>query len=486
MNPSTGLGWRKVLGRTSDWNPFSIRKPAIQPKIGLVGPVLVGVSVVVSWWAFVGAGSAAVGLYLGMIAIVLMAWSFLLAVRIRALEPLFGGLDSMYRVHRWAGTLAVIAMLAHTQLEPDVADGILGASPGVADVARDLAGGGAVALYVLVALSLLRWFPYRWWRWTHKALGVPFVLASWHVFTAEKSYANGSSWGWWFGGFMGVGVVSYLVRVVGRDMVAPGVRHRVTEATVRGATLELAMAPVGKPIQHEAGQFAVVKVQAAGLREPHIFTIASSPEDSVLRFFIRDLGDWTSRMHAADLVGTKVIVEGPYGLFDPLGDGHRAPVWVAGGVGITPFLSALSALQTAPASERPTLFYCVRDAADAMAMASLEAAATDGRIELVVCASSEQRRFTPDTLGDRFGEDGLHGVHVAVCGPAGLVTLVESAARSLGATHVEREDFDIRQGFGPDLSREIDALIRERLGRKPIVDLDEVDSLTRLEALPQE
>ena len=38
------------------------------------------------------------------------------------------------------------------------------------------------------------------------------------------------------------------------------------------------------------------------------------------------------------------------------------------------------------------------------------------------------------------------------------MSLIETEARRLGAARVEREDFDIRQGFGPDLSREIDKL----------------------------
>ena len=93
-----------------------------------------------------------------------------------------------------------------------------------------------------------------------------------------------------------------------------------------------------------------------------------------------------------------------------------------------------------------------------MALDHLERHHAAGDLELVVHASADGDRFRPDSLREHHGPDGLRGAHVAVCGPASLVSLVETEARRLGAARVEREDFDIRQGFGPDLSREIDKL----------------------------
>ena len=381
-------------------------------------------------------------------------------MRVRWLERFFGGLDSMYRVHRWAGTLSVIAMFLHTSIEPEIEGGVLGASRSLAESAEDLAGTGELMLYGLIALSLLRWFPYRWWRWTHKLLGIPFAFACFHFFTAEKPYANGSGWGWYFGGFMVAGLAAFLVRVIGKDVVAPGVSYQVERADVSGSTLDVELAPTGKALEHHAGQFAVLKVQKPGLREPHIFTIASPPDSPTLRFFIRDLGDWTGRMLQEELVGAKVTVEGPYGMFEPTVEGSTKTVWVAGGVGITPFLSASGTLP-AQNDRCPTLHYLVRSRTDAMALELLERYDAEGRIRLVVHASAEGDRFRPDSLREHHGADGLQGAHVAVCGPASLVTLVDTEARRLGADFVEREDFDIRQGFGPDLSRELDDLVRK-------------------------
>ena len=453
---------RRALGRPTDWN---LRRPNLnmsRPSLAWTGLLIVSASVAVAWFAFSGAqgeeGSVQYGLFIGSASIVLMAWSFVLALRPKTLEPIFGGLDQMYRLHRWAGSLAIVAMWLHTGVEPEVEDGIRGSSESVADTARDLAGTGQTMLYILVGISLIRWFPYRYWRLTHKLLGVPFVFASWHFFTAEKTYDNNSPWGWWFGGIMLAGIAAWLLRVIGRDMLRPGVRHRVTNVARLGSTTEIRLAAVNRKFRYRVGQFAVVKLQTRGLREPHVFTIASGPEEDELRFFIRDLGDWTSKVQTADLIGSEVIVEGPYGQFAPLPE-HPAPtVWIAGGVGITPFLSAASSLPPAPPNERPLLLYAVRDRADATALEVLERAVSDGVIRLEVFASSEGRRFDEARLAELVG-DSLRGGHAAICGPASLVTAASRACRSLGVRDIETEAFDIRSGFGPDLSTTVEELL---------------------------
>ena len=447
---------RTLAGRRSDWRLVRPRIGRPRWSVGSIGPLLVLASVGGSWFAFDsanGRGSVAFGLYIGAVSILLMAWSFVLSVRLRSLETIFGGLDRAYRAHRWTGTLAVIAMFLHIRVEPEIKGGILGASESLADSARDLAGVAEYLLYGLIAISLIRWFPYRYWRLTHKLLGVPFVFASFHFFTAEKPYANGSAWGWWFGAWMVAGTAAYLWRVVARDVARPGHRYRITSADTHANTIDLRLAPEsGRPLPHRDGQFAFVKVQLPGLREPHPFTIASPPGATELRFLVRGLGDWSSRLQCTELVGATVIVEGPYGAFAPL-EGDRQHLWVAGGVGVTPFLAAIGGLAPGRSPElRPMLVYCVRARAEAMALDELEQAAADGRIRLSLHVSDEGSRLDTSELAHVFGRADLAGVDVAVCGPAALVSAVGRDAHRLGARHVHSEDFDIRQGFGPDLS----------------------------------
>ncbi len=451
-----------------------------------IGPLAVLSSLAVSWPAFAGAtgeggdGTVAFGLWVGAASILLMSWSFLLALRPRILEPLFGGLDSMYKVHRWAGVVSVAFMFLHTSIEPEIEGGIRGAARSLADTAEELAGVGEVMIYLLIALSVLRLFPYRWWRLTHKLLGIPFAFACFHFFTAEKPYANNSSWGWWFGTWMVVGLVAFVARVVGRDMVDKGHKYRVVEATHDTDISKLVLEPIGKPMRQHAGQFAFVKLDAPGMSEPHPFTIASAPGNPNLEFYVKHLGDWSAKLPQTDLIGCTAHVEGPYGMFEPTGRDDQPVLWVAGGVGITPFLAAIEELDsvragrsTAP-SAGPVLLYATRST-EAQRLINpdpiideLERADAEGRISLHL--------FTPDTGRlsvddlDHLFPGGLTGYHVALCGPSGLVKSMGPGAARRGAANVETEDFDIRGGVGPDRiadlpDRVTDQLTPQRLER---------------------
>ncbi len=452
----------KLIGTRQDWRLYRPAAPRLKPQRSWIGAIAVAMSVLVGWFAFTGAagedGNVTLGLFVGAASIQLMAWSFLLAIRIKWLEPLFGGLDSMYRLHRWCGSLAVAAMFLHTRIEPEVKNGVRGASRDLKNFAEDLAGLGETAIYVLVGISLLRLIPYRFWRLTHKLLGIPFLFACAHFFTATKPYANGSPWGLWFGLFMAGGTLAYFWRVVVNDMIRRGARYKIVSSRRVGNNTELRVEPTTRRrVTHRVGQFAVLRILRRGLSEPHPFTIASHPDDDHLLFIIRDLGDWTDKIGSLDLVGDLVEIEGPFGRFEPFGEAGQPHVWIAGGVGITPFLSAVPTAAR-PNAVVPHVFYAVKSRVDAPGLDRLEQAHADGRIQLQVFDSAAGQRLTTDAVSQAVGPEGLAGAHVALCGPAGLVRTHRQAAANGGARSIEVEDFDFRQGFGPELSREIEAL----------------------------
>lgn len=457
---------RALWGSRQDWR---LTRPAlpVMPQKGShwVGPVLAIISLAVGWFAFTdarGDGAVSFALFIGSVSILMMAWSNLLATRVRALEQLFGGLDRMYRWHRWFGALSVGAMWLHMQTVDDV-KGIRGASKDVADAAEDLAETGSNVLYVLVAVSVLRWLPTRWWRWSHKFLVLPYAFASWHFYTATKPYANDSLWGTWFTGFMLLGLAAWVYRVLWRDVVRRGRQYRVSNIGVLGDTTELVLEPVGMPLRYKAGQFVFLKFAVSGMSEPHPFTIASSPEESELRFFIKNLGDWTGELAHRIHVGARVKVEGPYGALPVLPQQPASEIlWIAGGVGITPFLGAACS-RVPDDGPIPHLFYCVRYRQDAVALRELEDADREGRIVLHLHASSEGNRLRSDDVSAVVGPEGFAHAHVVMCGPDGLVKSMRTAVRGLGARHIHVEGFDIRTGIGPDLSRTVHNMMTSQM-----------------------
>jgi len=447
------------------------------PRLALhwLGPLAVIASVLGSWFAFDGvtglSASSAFSMWVGAGSIVLMAWSFVLAVRIRLLERFWGGLDSMYRGHRWAGALAIPLMFLHTAIEPETkgAQLVAGASNGIAEAAEELAETGELMLYGLVGVSLLRFIPYRFWRWTHKLFGLPFAFASWHFFTAMKPYENGSPWGVWFASFMVAGLAAFVARVFVRDTVGQGLKYTVVEAEHTESLTRIRLAPGGKKLSFNAGQFAFLRIGADGMREPHPLSIASGPDDEHLEFYVRHLGDWSDRLPSTDLVGQTVRIEGPYGEFEPMSHKHTRNVWIAGGVGLTPFLSSLGKMQ--PGIGRPTILYACKSIDGDVLVERLRAAEADGHIDLHLFSSPN--RLTPAALDELFPR-GMPDHHVALCGPEALVKDMAKAAYQRGARSIETEDFDMRQGFGPERSRQIDRLLRRQrpisaTGVKPTV-----------------
>jgi predicted ferric reductase len=457
-----------LLGSRSDWR---LTKPVI-PRVSRVnytwiGPVMAVFTIFVGWFAFtntVGDGNAAFALFIGSVSIMMMTWSNLLSTRILPLEQIFGGVDRMYVWHRWFGALSVGAMWLHLEMVDDV-KGIRGASKDIADAAEDLAETGSTLLYILVAISLLRWIPTRWWRLAHKLLVLPYAFSCWHFYTSTKPYANASFWGSWFTGFMFLGLAAWLYRVLWRDMFRKGKLHTVSKIEVSGNVLTLELEPIGPELKYQLGQFAFLKVKVPGLREPHPFTIASSPDEQCLRFVIRDLGDWTHRLITSLAVGDRVVVEGAYGHLAPI-PSHPVDhvVWVAGGVGITPFLGT-SISRVPDSGPTPHLFYCVPSRQNAPAIEMLEAADREGRIHLHVHASDEKNRLQPDHVISAIGGSRLQDAHIVMCGPDSLVKSMKSGLRRHGARHMHVEGFDIRSGVGPDLSRQLDDIVRAQLRR---------------------
>ncbi|GAB0489456.1 hypothetical protein MMPV_000675 [Pyropia vietnamensis] len=100
----------------------------------------------------------------------------------------------------------------------------------------------------------------------------------------------------------------------------------------------------------QAGQYAEVKVPALSKLQWHPFTIASSPHEEGMTFYIKSAGDWSAAMHAVfrDRViacgeDIEVHVRGPYGSPAQHVGQFEHIVLIGGGVGATPFSSVTKA-----------------------------------------------------------------------------------------------------------------------------------------------
>lgn len=94
----------------------------------------------------------------------------------------------------------------------------------------------------------------------------------------------------------------------------------------------------------QAGQFFNWRFQdGPGWTRANPYSLSAAPTDDTLRITVKHLGDGSARL--ADLaVGTKAVIEGPYGRLHP-GTRTRTKVALLGaGIGITPMRALLEAL----------------------------------------------------------------------------------------------------------------------------------------------
>lgn len=133
-----------------------------------------------------------------------------------------------------------------------------------------------------------------------------------------------------------------------------------------GSTIhEYVFRPV-TPLSYKAGQYVelTLPLQKTDFRgNRRTFTIASSPTEDVIRFGIKqaDPGSAFKRALAKKHEGAVVTANNLAGDFILPDDTKTKLVFIAGGIGITPFRSMLKYLVDSKENRSITLFYCVSD-----------------------------------------------------------------------------------------------------------------------------
>lgn len=141
--------------------------------------------------------------------------------------------------------------------------------------------------------------------------------------------------------------------------------------------------------KRRAGQWASIRVlRDDGWSEPHPFTISCAPEDEILRFSIKKAGAFTCSIPELS-PGTPVRVEGPFGVFCRDIEKNPEIAMIAGGVGITPFLSVLRWFRNIRAKNRMALFWVNKTREDVFAAGELKEMTRDLTLTIIHAASRE-------------------------------------------------------------------------------------------------
>ena len=117
----------------------------------------------------------------------------------------------------------------------------------------------------------------------------------------------------------------------------------------------------GKIFDYTPGQYGYLSINSQEIsKEFHPFSFTSSPaRKDVISFIIKELGDYTNQIGTVK-VGETAYIEGPYGIFNALSSKAHRLVLIAGGSGITPFLSLLRYMKDTKNTRKVTLIWGVR------------------------------------------------------------------------------------------------------------------------------
>lgn len=384
--------------------------------------------------------------YLGSAALVLMGLNQFIATRMPGLETVFGPLDRIYVLHKWLGVIAMVAIGLHDIIDAEM-NGLRGGP--LAGIAEDIGEISLYGLLILVLASVITFIPYHLWKWSHRLIGIFFALGAFHFFFIEKPFSNAEPLGLYISAFCLLGLVSYAWMSVLRPMAPRGHGYTVSSVKHLGGLTEVELTPRGRGLKHKPGQFAFLSVSASGLSEEHPFTLSSAPrQDRVLRFSIKDLGDYTRRFRDRIEQGMDATVSGPFGHFT-MPSGRDPQIWVGAGIGITPFLALAEHLKQREAGQ-VKLYYCVRERDDIPYAVELEKIAEAVvNLEVIIVNSAEGVRLTPGRIASDLGGE-LGQAHVFFCGPVAMRKALKSGLvlKGMRASRFHFEEFEMRTGIG--------------------------------------
>lgn len=372
---------------------------------------------------------AALTILSGALALGWMTYSMLLALRPVWLEQWLGGLDKLFIEHKWAGIGSVLWVGLHWLIELSprtlVAWGWVtlppraprGARPPLdwwIALGRQLAEPAAWLIIGLGIVALLRFVPYSWFRKLHKLFPIAFLMGAYHSVLGfpQGIFSSSLSVMMLVLAIFGSGVaVMSLASLIGRQRRVAGSVTSVVEHA--NGVIDLQIKPTGTWPGHRTGQFALLTLNH---REgPHPFTIASDWQAGAnLRFTIKPLGDYTRKLAGSLKSGDPAQIEGPYGGFD-FGSADEPQLWIAGGIGLAPFLARMEALAASGGTRQPiVLFYSVRNEQDAIFPPDLSELCARAGVELRLRVESREGRFAVSEIGQGLSA----AASVWFCGPA--------------------------------------------------------------------
>lgn len=185
----------------------------------------------------------------------------------------------------------------------------------------------------------------------------------------------------------------------------------------------------GPQLEHQPGQYIIMRrVREDEKPEPHAFSISSAPQAELLELTVKEVGDFTATI-GSTRPGETVSVDGPFGRFSYYDHDAGHLVFLAGGIGITPFISMIRDLAERGFDRRVTLIWGNKKERDIVYRSEMEALADRFPQFKLIHVLSEQEAWEGDKgfVGAELLQrelDLIPDSQYFICGPSAMIEIV--------------------------------------------------------------
>ncbi|WP_374967367.1 ferric reductase-like transmembrane domain-containing protein [Lysinibacillus sp. RS5] len=363
---------------------------------------------------------------------------FLFATRMKILERWFHGLERLYFHHKWLAIFSLGLVILHGQLQDMVPDWDEAQETPLSEFAKELGELGQYGFIALILIALFaKFLKYEHWRVVHRLLLIPYTFGIYHAyFSSRYDLFQPTPLGIFTALTATIGFMSALYMLTMYQDMFFKYKGKITGIKKLGSNVIELELTLDKKIPYRHGQFIFIKIFQDGLEKAsHPFSISGGDGKKVF-VTIKGLGDFTKKVFHSVQLNTPVALDGPYGHLN-FEKGTQQQVWIAGGIGITPFLSYL---QSQPVDRNIELFYTYHGQDNAIYQEFLQEYAKTNQyfnVNFIDTAQMDRLSFENFSVPAK--------TSIFMCGPEKMVKRFAKQLKSFNTgADIEYEAFKIR------------------------------------------